>query len=326
LGISLLSSQNENPSGPRLVEICVKGKWLSFPTLEACGQTIVIKGKLIKIAALDDEQFAENEVVNPDGCIERVREQRHIARADIFSFAQKLPSITPRYQYPMELESIAVAQTGSFTEWWEGLPQESRKNVRRSQKRGVTIGLHAFDDELIRGISDVQNESPFRQGRKYPHYGKSFEQVKRLHSGIIDRSDFICAYFEGRIIGFLKLVYRGGIASILQLNSMLAHYDKRPSNALLAEAVKLCEAKSIGQLTYGRFNYGNKRDSSLRQFKTRNGFKELLVPRYYVPLNSWGRLCVSAKLYRGLFDILPPEVIAALLTARDKWNARRVAK
>jgi hypothetical protein len=107
---------------------------------------------------------------------------------------------------------------------------------------------------------------------------------------------------------------------------MLAHYDKRPSNALLAEAVKLCEAKSIGQLTYGRFNYGNKRDSSLRQFKTRNGFKELLVPRYYVPLNSWGRLCVSAKLYRGLFDILPPEVIAALLTARDKWNARRVAK
>jgi hypothetical protein len=293
--------------------------------LEACGQTIVIRGKWIKIAALDDEQFAESEVVNPEGCIERIKEQRHFVRADIFSFAQKPPSITPRYRYPMELESIAVARTGRFKEWWEALPQESRKNVRRSQKRGVTIGLHAFDDELIGGIANVQNESPIRQGRKYPHYGKTFEQVKRLHSGVIDRSDFICAYFEGRIIGFLKLVYRGKIASILQLNSMLAHNDKRPSNALLAEAVKLCEAKGIEHLTYGRFNYGNKRDSSLRQFKTRNGFEEVLAPRFYVPLTAWGRLCVRARLYRGLFDILPPGVIAAILSARDKWyNSRRV--
>ncbi len=219
----------------------------------------------------------------------------------------------------MELESIAVARIGSFKDWWDGLPQESRKNVRRSQKRGVVISRQDFGDELIRGIADVQNECPVRQGRRYPHYGKTFEQVKRDHSGFIDRSDFICAHFKGELIGFLKVVYRGEVASILQLNSKASHFNKRPANALLAKAVEGCWARGAAYLTYGRFNYGNKGDHSLREFKTRNGFEEMLVPRFYVPLTAWGRLCVRAKLYRGLLEILPHSVIATLVTARAKW-------
>src|ERR1019366_1157480 len=108
---------------------------------------------------------------DPEGCMQRIREQHDIVPADIFSFTQKIPWITPRYQYPMELESIAVVRTSNYSEWWEGLPQESRKNVRRSKKRGVVICLQEFGDELIRGIVEVQNESPVRQGRRYPHYG-----------------------------------------------------------------------------------------------------------------------------------------------------------
>ena len=261
----------------------------------------------------------ETEIVNPEGCIRTIKEHPGMVRPDIFSFAQKLPSVTPRYQYPMEMESIAVARIGNSKAWWEGLPQESRKNVRRSQKRGVTIARQEFSEELIRGIAEVQNECPIRQGRQYPHYGKSFEQVKRDHSGFVDRSDFIGAYFDGKLIGFLKVVYRGEVASILQLNSMAAHFDKRPANALLAKAVELCGERGAAYLTYGRFNYGNKGDHSLREFKSRNGFEEMLVPRFYVPLTAWGRVCVRAKLYRGLLEILPHSVIASVVTARAKW-------
>jgi hypothetical protein len=109
----------------------------------------------------------------------------------------------------------------------------------------------------------------------------------------------------------------------LQLNSKVAHYDKRPANALLAKAVELCAAHGASYLTYGRFNYGNKSDSSLRDFKTRNGFHDLLVPRYYVPLTAWGQFCVKAKLYRGLMDFLPGSVITTFVKARARWYDRR---
>ena len=62
--------------------------------------------------------------------------------------------------------------------------------------------------------------------------------------------------------------------------------DKRPANALIAKMVEVCEAKGISHLIYGLYNYGNKRNSSLLEFKIRNGFEEFLVPRYYIPLTT----------------------------------------
>ena len=55
---------------------------------------------------------------------------------------------------------------------------------------------------------------------------------------------------------------------------MASHQDSRPTNALLAKAVELCEAKGVSCLIYGQFNYGNKRDNPLREFKIRCGFTE----------------------------------------------------
>ena len=100
---------------------------------------------------------------------------------------------------------------------------------------------------------------------------------------------------------------------------MAAHFDKSPANALLAKAVEFCGERGATYLTYGRFNYGNKGDHSLREFKTRNGFEEMLVPRFFVPLTAWGRVCVRSRLYRGLLEILPHSVIASLVSARAKW-------
>src|SRR5258708_22987998 len=118
----------------------------------------------------------------------------------------------------------------------------------------------------------VNNDSSMRQGRPNAHYGKGFDEVKKDHSSFIDRSDFVCAYLGNELIGFLKVVYRGEVASILNLAAKPTHYDKRPANALVANAVELCEAKGVSYLTYGMFNYGNKRESPLQEFKSRNGF------------------------------------------------------
>lgn len=315
----LISMPKQSTSAPRKIEVSVHGKWIEVPVLWVDGQPIVIQGKRIRIAALHDEEWLEEELRNPAECLKRIKQSSREFHPDIVSFMQKVPSTVPRFDYPMEKRSVAVANVSRFESWWEGLPQETRKNVRRSRKRGVTVEARGFDSHVIQGIADVQNETPIRQGRRYPHFGKPFEQVKRDHGAFVDRSDFICAYCGDEFIGFLKLVYRGNIASILQLNSKVAHYDKRPSNALLAKAVELCEARGISHLIYGRFDYGTNSDSSLREFKERNGFYEMLIPQYFVPLTSWGKLCVRLGLHRGLTYFVPESALSVGRAIRLKW-------
>jgi hypothetical protein len=241
----------------------------------------------------------------------------------MFTFSQKLPNTQPRHDYPMEWDSIAAVRTDNFKRWWDALPQETRKNVRRAQKRGVVVETRTCTDGVIRGIVELNNDSPIRQGRPNRHYGKSFEEVKKDYASFVDRSDLVCAYVGEELIGLLKLVYRGEVASILQCLPKASHHDKRPSNALIAKAMEICEAKGITHLTYGMFRYGNRGDGALLEFKLRNGFDEVLVPRYHVPITPWGALCVRAGFHHGMIAMLPPHVVSAGKAAREKWRMLR---
>jgi hypothetical protein len=303
------------------VEISSRGKWSTVPALDIGTKAIIVRGKRLKTAIIHDEEWLATEVEDPELCIQKLRAQSAGGlRADIFMFAQKLPATQPKYSYPLEWDSVAAAPTSNFKAWWDSLPQETRKNVRRAQKRGVEIKVQqGLDDKLIQGIAAVNNESPMRQRIPNVHYGKSLEQVWKDQTPFSDRTDFICAYFGEELIGFLRLVYRGEIASILQILPKNAHFDKRPTNALIAKAVELCEAKGISYLTYGMFNYGNKKDSPLREFKIRNGFREILVPRYVVPLTHWGALCVKLNLHRGHLGLLPHSMIVLGGNLRARW-------
>lgn len=304
------------------IEISIRGQWVPVPAFEANGHTIVTTGRWLKMAAIHDEEWLEREFTEPEACLATLRALPASARPDIFTFTQKVPHAVPRHDYAMEWDSVAVAAFRSFDEWWNELPRETRKNVRRAQKRGVVLGTHDFDDDLIRGIAAIQNECPVRQGRKYQHYGKTLDQVRRDHRSFSQRSDFITAHFDGELIGVLKLVHRGQVASIMQINTLMSHYDKRPANALLAKAVELCEARGVSHLVYGKFNYGNKDESGLRDFKGRHAFHNLHVPRYYVPLTHWGKFCVSTRLYRDLHCMLPGWVIKNAVDLRAKWYER----
>jgi hypothetical protein len=302
------------------IEISVHGKWVEVPALDMGGRTIIVKGKLIRTAVVHDEDWLDSELQDPESYVRQLKESTgHGLRADIFTFAQMPPASRPKYDYPVNFESVAVARTSNFKEWWEKLPQETRKNVRRSQKRGVIVTVNEFNDDMVRKIVELNNDCPVRQGRPNNHYGKSFEQVKKDYSSFLDRSDLIGAYAGDELIGLVKVVYRGQIASILQCMPNARHSDKRPANALIAKTVELCEAKGISHLTYGQFHYGNKGDNPLLEFKIRNGFEEMLAPRYYVPLTSWGSFCISSRLHKGLLGIVPQSVITLGIGARSKW-------
>ena len=300
------------------VLVCVDGRWTEAPGFDVDGKSMIVSGRWVKVASVYDEDWIETELSDPRACLRELEEHRRAGlRVDVMTFGQKIPNIMPRYDYTFCHQSVASIAINSYRDWWESVPQETRKNVRRSQKRGVEIKIREFSDELVSEIATVNNERPVRQGRRFPHYGKSFDEVKKDYSSFLDRSDMICAYSGSELIGFLKVVYRGNIASVLQLLVKLAHQDKRPANALLSKAVELCADKRLSHLTYGMFRYGNKGDSSLTEFKRRHGFQEMLVPRYYVPLTGIGRFYTSLGLYRGILGLLPGSVIRAGVRARS---------
>jgi hypothetical protein len=320
-----LTANNVQARTESISEIYVKGRWIKVPVLEVDGKTIAVRGNWLKTAIVRSEEWLETEVENPERCIAALKRQRSNGKlADLFTFTQKLPATLPRYQYPMDWDSVAVIHLVGFKEWWEKLPQATRKNVRRAEKRGVVVTVREFDDDLIRELSELNNDSPIRQGVPNVQYGKPLDQIKKDYSSFLDRSDLICAYFGTELIGFMKVVYRGEVASILNLLPKASHDDKRPANALIAKAVELCAVKGVSYLTYGLFNYGNKHDSPLRDFKVRNGFGEILVPRFYVPLTTWGAFCMKLQLHRGLHGILPHRIIALGIAARAKWNGVRM--
>jgi hypothetical protein len=302
------------------VEFRIKGRWVSIPVLDVNGDKLLTRGKWLKIAWVRGEEMREKELEAPERYLTALKSRKNESiKADIFSFTQKLPATRPKYPYPMEWESVAAIPLVSYKQWWESLPQETRKNVRRSQKRGVEIRIKEFGEDLIAGLRGVNDDAPMRQGMRNAYYGLTSEETRDRYSEFVGRCDFICAYSGEEMIGFLHLIYRGDVAAILNLTTKPSHFDKRPANALMAKAVEISEVRNISHVIYGLYNYGNKRDGSLKEFKLRNRFEEILVPRYFVPLTLWGRLCMRAKLHRGLIGILPPSIISAALRARTLW-------
>ena len=304
--------------GKSSIAISVKGKAVEVPVVQIRGNTIVITGRWLRMARLYDEEWRETEPVQQTN--EYLRELR--AKADLFSFAVYEPDSSPKFPGFFEWDNRAVVNLSKFEDWWDKLPQESRKNVRRSQRRGVTVRMATLDDALVSGIKQIYDETPLRQGRRFWHYGKDIATIKLENSTYADRSDFIGAYFEERLIGFIKLVYVGRTARIMQILSMNSHFDKRPANALLARAVERCCEKKMTWFEYGKYIYENKSDSPITEFKRRNGFEDLRYPRYYLPVSVKGRIILTLGLHRGLRNFLPQSLATRLLDIRSRIYQR----
>lgn len=317
--------QLESQRGPMEIsqtETRVKGKNTYLPSLRIDDCTVVSRGGWLKTATIFDEELVEGEVVaNPEWFVSRIKESP--LKADIFTFAQKLPNSSPNYKYHIEWDNLAAIPITTYSEWFKTRAESSvQRAVRKAAKSGVTVKVMEFDDTFVRGVMDIHDESPVRQGRPFWHFQKSFEDVKREYSTYAERNVFLGAYVADELIGFIRMTFAGKTANIIQLLSKMKHYDKRPSNALIAKAVEVCERHGISYLLYCNYVY-NDPNSSLTEFKRRNGFEAVLLPRYYIPLTQKGKVALKLGIHRGFAARIPKWLFGQLLKLRNAWYERR---
>lgn len=292
--------------------------------MEIGGKEIRIRGKLVRVAFVDGEgyQFLEDRLA--EGSLDAVRDSG--IKSDLFTFVQKISDPKPKFNFYFEWDNLAVLPVSSFDNWMtHQINFKVRNKVRKSAKNGVVVREVPFDDALIHGISAIYNESPIRQGRKFPHYRKEFESLRRMKATFIDRTIFIGAFFEDSLIGFVKLVANEdwSQAGLMHILSMVRHRDKAPTNALIAQAVRSCADRKIAHLWYANLSYGKKQRDSLAEFKLQNGFQKVDLPRYYVPLTLRGRLALRLGLHHGVVDQIPEALAATYRRVRSFWYAKR---
>ena len=288
-----------------------------------CGTNVVVSGRMVRIARLDADgyQFIDDPARFLDGL-------RHCgARIDLFTFMQKLPETAPKFKYPMEWDNLAAIPISTFDHWWnEQLRFKARNKARQAGKKGVTLRIIPFAEELIRGIWEIYNECPVRQGRPFTHFGKDLPTVYKEEATYLDSSLFIGAFFQEKLIGFVKLVWNETRtqAGLMNIVSMIKHRDKAPTNALVAEAVRVCAERGISYLVYSNFAYGKKQLDSVAEFKESSGFQRFDLPRYYVPLTTLGALAYRFGWHRKLKDRVPQPVVAKLRELRNAWYNRKM--
>jgi hypothetical protein len=280
-------------------------------------------GRFLRIARLDADKYQFLD--DPKPILDALKKSRK--RVDLFTFVQKLPDTTPKFTYPMEWDNFAAIHISTFNDWWtKQIGFKARNKAKQAEKKGVVIREVPFSEELVSGIWEIYNECPVRQGRKFPHYGKSLETVYREEATYLDSSIFIGAFWENKLIGFIKLVSNQTHtqAGLMNIVSLIQHRDKAPTNALVAQAVRACADRGITYLAYSGFSYGKKLRDSLSDFKERNGFQRIEVPRYYVPLTPLGKLALRFGLHHRLLDHLPESAAAKLREFRETYYNRKL--
>jgi hypothetical protein len=289
--------------------------------MRICNKDIKVQGGLIRIARLDGEKYTF-----PDDPEEMARLLRKSdSRVDVFTFLQKLPDSSVKHSYLHEMDNLAVLPVSTFENWWNNqIRSYPRNRARQAEKRGVVLREVPFGEELVQGIHGIYNETPVRQGKKFPYYGMTLERAREYAGTFLDRSVYVGAFVGDTMIGFIKLSMDESRtqACLVHILSMAQHKDKAPTNALIAEAVRTCAKHGVGYLVYEHFNYGNKADS-LTHFKEVNGFQRVDVPRYYVPLTPMGRVALHLGLHHRVVDRIPESVASRFRDLRRAWYNRR---
>ncbi len=276
---------------------------------DVAGREFYRSGKFVRICGLLNAWYET--VGDPESIIASLNGRN----ADIFTFFQRVPHTEPKFKYHMDKYEVAVIKLSSYDYWWrECIRKTTRQSVKGAATRGVTVQVVDFDDQFIQGIHRIYNETPIRQGKKFPHFGDSIEKVRKENGTFREKSLYLGAYYKMELVGFMKVVIEDEFADVLQLLSKMAHRDKFANNALLAKAIEVCSARSVPYLVYGDL-----REGGLDDFKRRNGFTKMLLPRYYVPLTWLGKVALKAKLHESLSQKMPLPVASALKNLRRRW-------
>jgi hypothetical protein len=275
------------------------------------GHAILLEGRIPLIARLEQEPCED--VENPEALIKALETVR--PKPDILTFLQRLPDFTPRYPYFMTLDPVAALPIKTYSYWFEKQIEAAVRNkVRKALKKGIMVKQVGFDDEFVRGMTSIFNETPVRQGRRFLHYGKDFATIKEQFSRYLFREEIFGAYVGEELVGFIMLADTGKYVYLGQILSKVSYRSFAPNNALLAKAVERCAEKHSPYLVYASWL-----NDGLGEFKQSNGFQRFDLPRYFVPLTRQGRLVLRLGLHRGVKEVIPQRIVDVLKSVRKGW-------
>lgn len=311
-----MSRTNSSENAVFAKETLINGSPGRINCIRIAGQTFTISPGPVITVRLENEWYED---LKDPYAVMAALEKCVGCKPDLLTFWQRMPDVEPKYPFHLEWDQIAVLPVKTYDHWWTNqIKSRVRNQIRKAEKGGVVVKETSYNDEFVRGITAIFNESPIRQGRRFWHYGKDFETVKSQFSRYLYREYMIGAYYEEEMIGFMMLGDAGKFGVTGQIISSIQHRDKSPNNALIAKAVEICVERRLNYLIYLFWT-----DDSLSEFKRRCGFEKVEVPRYYVALSQKGELALRYGAHRGWKGMLPQRVKTSLKRIRNFWHEFR---
>jgi hypothetical protein len=309
---------NSSASTVFKVEIRPKGAPVLVDAVKIKNNVFIISGNVLKTATLEKEW--EEDVDDPAQAIRELKKAS--IRIDILNFWQRIPETEPKYPYYREWREVAAIPITDFKHWWDKQVNcKTRNMVRKSQKMGVQVRQVEPDDDFVRGVTGIYNQSPLRRGKPFRHYGKDFETVKHELSDVQGKAIYVGAYHNNELIGFIQFVLADRDATVTLILDNLSHRDKAPMNGMIAKAIEICATRKIPYLTYTLWRRGEH-----GEFQKHNGFVPIQVPEYYVPLTLRGWVALRVGLHKGVRGVLPESMMARLLRLRANWYSRKFGR
>ncbi len=278
------------------------------------GKEVAVSGRILKTAKLRHEWCDFIEV--PVKAIAELKGRRPVA--DLFTFVGEIGDQPLAGPYLVESVSVAVLPIVSYKKWFENIGFKTRNKIRKAEKSGVEFRVAALDAKFARGVEEIYNESPIRQGRKFFHYGQTAAEIESELQSFADRSVLVGAYYQEELIGFMKLFYGRDVLRTIHIIAKMSHREKCAMDGLIAKAVELCDQKGLHHLHYGSWT-----DGGIGAFREKHGFERREVPRYSVLLTWRGRIIFRLKLHRPMRDRFPKRIVAATIGLRARWNSYR---
>ncbi len=294
-----------------------KGLPVRLDAFRAEDKTFIISGRFIKTAALKNEW--QEDVEDPERVVRELRTCP--VTIDFLRFWQRIPETEAKYTYYKEWRYVAAIPVTDYKHWLQKqISPKARNKLRKTQKFGVVIEETELTDELVRGITEIFNQSPVRRGKRFWHYGKDFETVKKEMSLDLSESIFITAYHGKELIGFIKLLLADRYAMLTLILDKIDHRGKAPMNGMIAKAVEICAQRKVPYIVYMMWRRGGH-----GEFQESTGFEKIPIPEYSVPLSLKGALALRLRLHRGLKGLIPERMMVYLLALRSKWYVARYA-
>ena len=284
------------------------------------GKELVIKGRFVKIAEL--KEGWDEDIDDPEKFLGLLKRSK--IKADIFTFMQRLPESKPKFKYHKEWDSIAAIPITTYDNWYKNqIHANPRNKIRVAEKKGVIVKVCEFNDELIKGITKIYNETPIRQNKYFHLVKMDFSKTRNAHITFLDRAIFIGAFFNKELIGFLKLVSTGKFMRTMGILTKVAYRDKAAMNLLVKKAVEICAENRIPYFVYGKYNYGNRGSDTLKEFKRHLGFESIILPRYYCPLNAAGKMMIKLNFHHDFVDFIPNKMLHKSIELRNHWHKKK---